>query len=141
MSISLVCVCVHVVCERIGVCPSQCAEVMAGPRFLTEDFAPPVTAHFPVAPSVPVSAVRARYQPGQEALGAARQALPAARPWVAVRPPGAHAVPPCSPHGRLQQLVGAMVQGGRELHVEAVKHHGTGLGLCGEKINLILESK
>lgn len=83
---------------------------MAGAGFLAEDFAPPVTAHFSVAPSVPVPTIRAWYQPGQEALGAACQALSAPAPQVTVRPSGAHAVSPRSPHSGLQQLVGAVVQ-------------------------------
>lgn len=110
---------------------SQCTEVMAGAGLLAEDLAAPVAAHLPVASpvSVPVSAVRTRHQPRQEAFGPTGQALPAARPGVPVSPAGAHAVAPRCPNCRLQQLVGAVVQGGRELQVKAVEHHGAGLGL------------
>lgn len=77
---------------------------MAGAGLLTEDLAAPVAAHLPVAAPIPlsVSAIGARYKPGQEALGPARQALPTARPWVTVCPSGANEVPPGSPHRRLQ---------------------------------------
>lgn len=109
---------------------SQCAEVMAGAGFLTKDLAPPVPAHFPVAAPIAVPPVRPGHQAGQEALGPARQALPASRSRVAVHPTGTHAVPSCRPHRRLQQLVRAVVQRRRELQVDAVKHHGAGLGLC-----------
>lgn len=107
------CVCFPV-CMHACVCVSQCTEVVAGAGLLAEDLAAPVAAHLPVAASipVPVPTIRARYQPRQEALGPAGQALPAARPGVAVGPAGAHAVAPCSPNRGLQQLVGAVVQGG-----------------------------
>lgn len=132
-SFNLVYVCVHVecVCLPVYVCVSQCTEVMAGPGLLAKDLAAPVAAHLPVAASVPVSvsAVRSRHQTGQEAFGPARQALPAASTGVTIRPSGADTVPPRGPHRRLQQLVGAVLQGGRELQVDAVKHHSAGLGL------------
>lgn len=121
------CFCVHV-------CASQCAEVMAGARLLAENLAPPVAAHFSVTTPIPVSVatVWSWHQPGQEALGPAGQALPATRTRVAVGPSWAHAVTPCRPDSSLQQLVGAVIQRGWELHVDAVKHHGAGLGLWWE---------
>lgn len=119
---------------------SQCTEVMAGPRLLAQDLAASVAAHLPVAAPVPVPVptVGARHQASQEALGPAGQTLPAARPGVTVSPAGAHTVTPGSPYGRLQQLIGAVVQGGRQLHEEAVEHGGTGLGLWGEKGGQVL---
>lgn len=133
---------VHCVCTCVGlylplfvcVCVSQWAEVMAGAGLLAENLAPPVAAHFSVPTPIPVSVatVWPRHQPGQEALGPAGQALPATWARVAVGPSWAHAVTPCRPDSGLQQLVGAVVQRGRELHVDAVKHHGAGLGLWWE---------
>lgn len=104
---------------------------MAGTGLLPEDLAPPMATHLPVASpiSVAVSTVRARHQAGQEALGPTGQTLPAARPRVTVSPARTHRVAPCGPDRGLQQLVGAVIEGGRQLHVEAVKHHGAGLGL------------
>lgn len=115
------------ICVRV----SQCTEVVAGAGFLPEDPAAPLAAHLTVAAPVPfpVSAVRARHQPGQEALGPARQALSAACPELAVGPAGAHAVTSGCPNCCLQQLLCAVVQRGRQLQVKAVKHCGTGLGL------------
>lgn len=111
---------------------SQCAEVVTGAGLLAEDLAAPVAAHLPVAAPipVPVSPVRAWYQPRQEALGPAGQALPAARTGVPIGPARAHTVAPRGPDRGLQQLIGPVVQGGRQLHVDAVEHHGAGLGLC-----------
>lgn len=122
-------------CVREDTCVSQRAEVMAGPGLLPQNLAAPVAAHFPVAAPVPVSvaAVRARHQPGEEALGAAGQTLPATRAGVSVAPPGAHAVSPRRADGGLHQLGGAVVQGGRQLQVQAVEHHGAGLGLWWDK--------
>lgn len=96
------------------VCASQCTEVVAGAGLLAEDLASPVAAHLSVPAPVPVAvpSVRTRYEPRQEALGPAGQTLPAARPGVAVGPARADAVAPSGPDCGLQQLVGAVVQGG-----------------------------
>lgn len=109
---------IHLGCVYIwdhdSTCASQCAEVMAGTGLLPEDLAPPMATHLPVASpiSVAVSAIRARHQAGQEALGPTGQALPAARPRVTVSPARTHGVAPCGPNRRLQQLVGAVIEGG-----------------------------
>lgn len=91
---------------------SQGTEVVAGTGLLAEDLASPMAAHLPVAAPVPVSGVRARYEPRQEAFRPTGQAFPAACSEVTVGPAGAHAVAPRRSNGRLQQLVGAVVQGG-----------------------------
>lgn len=98
--------------DHDSTCGSQCAEVMAGTGLLPEDLAAPVATHLPVASPIAVSTVRARHQTGQEALGPAGQALPAARPRVAVSPTRTHRVAPRCPNRGLQQLVGAVIEGG-----------------------------
>lgn len=107
---------IHLGCVYIWVhrsaCASQCAEVVAGTGLLPEDLAPPMATHLPVASPVAVSTVRARHQAGQEALGPTGQTLPAARPRVTVGPARTYRVAPGGPNRGLQQLVGAVIEGG-----------------------------
>lgn len=76
-------------------------------------------------------ALVARHQAGQETFGAGGDALALA---VAVYvlgagPRGPGGLAPGQPHGALQELRGAVVQGGRDLQVQAVVEGGAGHGL------------
>lgn len=104
--------CVCFVFPGLSASVSQCTEVVARARLLTEDLAATVAAHLSVTSPVTVPTVRTRDQPCQEAFGPTGQALPAPHPRIAIGPAGADAIAPCCADGRLHQLSGAVFQGG-----------------------------